>query len=384
MPTSIKSRELRILSIVEARTVTGPVKPLLLPLQSEAHFQFSRVLMTTRRTQASSDELYTAATSAGAGYVAIRERWPFDISVLPAMRKAIKDIQPAIIDTHDCKSHFLVWALMATGRELRQAKWIAFHHGYTRTSWKVMAYQQLDRLTLPFADRVVTLCKPFAELLAGRGVRRERISVISNALAPRAPPSQDEVTRTLTSLHTLPDECLIVAVGRLSPEKGHEDLILAFQRTVAESRRNQLRLVIVGDGPMKPRLLKLAEPLWDRITFTGHLQDPWPLYHAADIFVLPSHSEGSPLVLLEAMAAHLPIVATSVGGVPETVTHDESALLVPPRNPQALSDALTRLVDDQECRHRLASAASVALAQFSPTEYVRKLVSIYNSVLSGS
>jgi glycosyltransferase involved in cell wall biosynthesis len=378
---------------VEALTVTGPVKPLLMFALStrdgSAEYPaVSHTLMTTRRRpsahEGAPDELYAAVRAAGLEYITIHERSAFDLGVLPQMRRAIQRIQPDIVETHDLKSHFLFFILRILHAELRNPKWIAYHHGYTRTTWKIYLYQQLDRLTLRHADHVVTVCKPFAEALTQRGVAPRNLSIISNAAPDRPAPSSDAVARARATLEISAEECLVLCVGRLSSEKGQDDLISAFQRTLSGVKVPGLRLVIVGDGPERARLTKLAAPLGRKVLFTGYLADPWPIFHAADIFVLPSHSEGSPLVIFEAMATGVPIIATSVGGIPETLVDSATALLVPPCRPDALAAALAALSSDTALRQRLARAAISALARFSPTAYARNLRAIYERVLEKS
>jgi len=386
-------QKLRILSIIEALTVTGPVKPLLMfagsaRAGSAEYPAVARTVMTTRRRVVgrndAPDELYTAVKAAGLEYITIQERAAFDPGVLPQMRRAIDGNKPDIVETHDSKSHFLFFVLRLLHASLRRPKWIAFHHGYTRTSWKIVLYQQLDRLTLRHADHVLTLCRPFAQDLRHRGVALRNLSVISNAAPERAAPGAGAIANVRVTLQIAPEECLVLCVGRLSNEKGQDDLIDALQRTLAGGNVPQLRLVIVGDGPERKRLEHLAARLGQSVLFTGYLADPWTLFHAADIFVLPSHSEGSPLVMFEAMAAGVPIVAAAVGGVPETLVDSESGLLVPPRNPAALARALAALSRDRALRQRLALAARAALVRFSPSAYVHNLLAIYARVMQPS
>ncbi len=264
---------------------------------------------------------------------------------------------------------------------MRRLPWIAFHHGYTRTSWRILAYQQLDRLTLRRTDQVITVCRPFARSLESRGVPREKISVITNTIEPPAPPPREVVERTRTALDLAPSDRVILTVGRLSREKGHRDLIAAFRR-IRETMSGEIRLVIVGDGPERAHLERLAAPHGRGVVFAGQIRDPWPVYSLADLFVLPSHSEGLPLVILEAMAAARPIIATAVGGIPEILTDRCSALLIPPRSPGALASAIAELLEDEALRTRLASEASAALTRSAPPEYARRLLSIYALVLS--
>ena len=376
--------------MVEALTVTGPVKPLLAfaaltGRESRDLPRLYHALITTRRKPAAQawhqDELYTAASAAGLDCYVIAERGAFDAGVFGQMARLVQRISPNIVETHDCKSHFLffVWRLLH-GRS-RRLKWIAFHHGYTRTSWKVRLYQQLDRLTLRNADHVVTLCSPFANELQRRGVRTRNLSLICNTVAIRPAPELQALARLRASLGVQENEQIVLSVGRLSREKGQEDLIAAFHRLLKSQRERTLRLVIVGAGPERERLERLAQPIRSRVLFTGQVADPWPLFHAASVFALPSHSEGSSLVLLEAMAAGLPIVATAVGGIPETVRDGESALLVPPADPAALHAGLGALLNNQALRQRLVAAASADLKNFSPYTYARRLLSIYERVM---
>jgi len=117
------------------------------------------------------------------------------------------------------------------------------------------------------------------------------------------------------------------------------------------------------------------------VVFTGQITDVHPHYAAADVFVLPSHSEGSPNVLLEAMATNLPIVATDVGGVAEIVENNDSALLVPPNDPQAMAEAIERVLGDQDLARRLTTrSAALISSEFTPEKYVRALLKIYGDV----
>ncbi len=146
------------------------------------------------------------------------------------------------------------------------------------------------------------------------------------------------------------------------------------------------KLIIVGDGPERGRLEAAAESfgLRDRVTFAGQTGNVPLFYAAADLMALPSHSEGSPIVLLEAMAANLPVVATSVGGVPEMVKDNESALLVPPSDPQAMTAAITRVLTDTGLAERLTkNAAALVATRYTPENYVRNLIGIYSEIIAG-
>jgi glycosyltransferase involved in cell wall biosynthesis len=143
----------------------------------------------------------------------------------------------------------------------------------------------------------------------------------------------------------------------------------------------------VGDGIERNNIERAAAAagVLEHIVFAGHRRDVHPFYAMADIFVLPSHSEGSPNVLLEAMAAGLPSVATAVGGVPETVQDRRTALVVPPREPERLARAIAELVERPDLARTLAAAASADVIQrFSPEAYQRSIVSVYERLCAPS
>ncbi len=155
------------------------------------------------------------------------------------------------------------------------------------------------------------------------------------------------------------EEPLIVAIGNLYPVKGHLVLLQALRVLLGNSARAGCHVMIAGRGEEEAALKAYAagHGLAPYVHLLGYRADVADLLAAADVFVLPSLSEGVPLALLEAMFAGKGIAASGVGGVPEVVTSEREALLVPPEDPQALATALGRLLDDRALRHRLGEAA---------------------------
>ncbi len=151
----------------------------------------------------------------------------------------------------------------------------------------------------------------------------------------------------------------ILCVADLVPRKGQIYLIEAL--VPLRQRFPHIRLVLVGpakDPAYAARVAQRAEQLGasDAVVWAGQRHDLPAVYAAADLGVLPSLEETLPLAVLEAMAARLPVVATAAGGTPECIDHETTGLLVPPADPQRLSDALARLVGDEALRRQLALA----------------------------
>jgi glycosyltransferase involved in cell wall biosynthesis len=332
----------------------------------------------------SPNEFVAAARELGLQVDIIPERAPFDLRVIPALRQIVKLRSPDIILSQHVKSHFVV----RLSKLWKEYPWIAFHHGYTRTLSRERIYNRMDRLSLPKADRVITVCEAFArELTNVAGVSRERIHVQHNSIRPEPAGSTEEAKVLRTRLGIGKDETLLLSVGRLSREKAHIDLLSAFKHLRESNPATKLILVIVGEGPERTSLATAAASfgLSECVIFVGQVGNVQPYYAAADVVVLPSHSEGSPYVLLEAIAAKVPIVATAVGGVPEMVENEESALLVPARDPRSMATAISRVLTDPELARKLiANGSTLISTRYSPETYVRSLLEIYREVISTS
>ena len=163
--------------------------------------------------------------------------------------------------------------------------------------------------------------------------------------------------------------------------KGHSDLIHAFHR--ASAAHSGLHLLVVGEGVLRSRLEAQADRLGisPRTHFLGWRDDIAELLGAADIFLLSSHNEGLGLVLVEAMAKRLPVVATAVGGIPEVVVHGKTGLLVPSRSPGRMAEELLKLAGDPERRQWMGAAGyRRSLARFSIDITVRRTEQVYSEL----
>jgi glycosyltransferase involved in cell wall biosynthesis len=328
------------------------------------------------------NDFVVACQKAGLEIHIIHERFLFDLAVIPTIQKLIDLYQPDIVQTHAVKSHFLVrLAGINRGRP-----WIAFHHGYTWTSLRMHVYNQLDRWSLRAPNKVVTVCRPFASTLERIGVRPERILVQHNSVKAFLPSSAETVRQLRQTLGITEDSRVILCVGRLSREKAQRDFIEAAALIRSNNSNRNTRFVIAGDGPDRFMLKDLAKArgIADWFFFAGQVANLAPYYTMADIAVLPSHSEGSPNVLLEAMAGGLPIVATAVGGVPEIVEHEKQALLVEKQNPTALARSIERLLDDPALCSRLSTSARQTISAYTPDAYRDSILSLYQSCLAGA
>ena len=379
-------KPIRVLTLIESATVTGPARNIIefarTARDAEGDLPAIEVTLLTYRRGPEESALALAAREAEIPVITLAERRRWDTRVLAHLRQAVAAHNPDILETRNVKSHFLVRKLGLN----RKYTWVAWNHGYTATSLLDRVYTQLDRWSLRGTHRMVTVCRPFADKLVTLGVGREKITILHNAVKPFVTPPADAIDRVRRELGLTEDEAVILSVGRLSQEKGHADLLRAGA-ALAMPATPPFRIVIVGDGPEREPLLRLASQLGisNQVTLTGFQRDTRPYYAMATVVAVPSHSEGSPNVVLEAMAAGLPIVANAVGGVPEILEEGVTGIMVPARNPAAMAQALQGVLRDPEMQHRLGSAARArSLSDYTPEAYRRKLAAFYAETLQAA
>jgi L-malate glycosyltransferase len=207
-----------------------------------------------------------------------------------------------------------------------------------------------------FPGRTFAVSRELRDYMVCSGFSRERVEVIYNGIEPCQPPAPAQ-RHTARQRLGLADDCLVVGtVARLDPVKDLGTLITAFAR-VLTSVPSAL-LLIVGDGSERERLERQAATLniASRTVFTGQRADVRELLPALDVFVNSSTSEGVSVTILEAMAAGLPVVATSVGGTPEVVVDGVTGALVPAGSADRLAGVLTATLSDS-CRRAGQGAA---------------------------
>lgn len=234
-------------------------------------------------------------------------------------------------------------------------------------------------------DAVITVSMQVRErIVQTRLLSPTRVFAVHNGMSgQKMKVSEGDAAARRAEFGVSSDEILIVSVARLVWFKGLSTLISAMPLLLA--KYPGARIVVAGEGPLREELTKQAEDLGvgDRLVLTGERCDIPAILSAADIFVLPSVSEGMPISIMEAMAAGRPVVATDVGGVAELVDHNETGLLVPPRTPPALADALAQLALDPKQRAAMGARGQRRIAsEFSPQQMAESTAAIYRGFLA--
>lgn len=294
-------------------------------------------------------------------------RW--DLVALLQLIRLFRRIRPRVVHVHSSKMALLGRiAAWLTGVPLvvyTVHGWAVREYHGRLAQW---VYAWLERLGSRLSDHIVCVAAYEREkALRLRLAPPEKLCVIYNGVAP-APAEHGRLRR---ELH-LPDETpLVVGAGRLAQPKDPLGFI-QMAATVLE-RFPDTRFVWLGDGPMMAECCRelRAHGLEGRVWFLGNRPDARVLLNDADLFVLPSYAEALPLVILEAMWAGKPVVATQVGGVPELVEHGVNGLLVAPGDPTALATAVEEMLSDGE-RRRAAGEAGHRRAMASFREEVMR------------
>ncbi len=206
------------------------------------------------------------------------------------------------------------------------------------------------------------------------------VQVIYNGVTPVPPKRTRAEVRAELGLG---DQPVALHVGNFLPVKAHDILVEAV--ALLRDRGVPLTLIAAGQGPELAPIEQRCRALGlgpDRVRLLGYRGDVPDLLGASDLFVLPSRMEGVPLAVLEAMSHRLPIVTTTVGGLPEIVEEGEQGFLVPPEDPRALADALGKLALDPALRRRMGeSGRDRSLAEFSFEEMTKKYDALYARLL---
>ncbi len=260
--------------------------------------------------------------------------------------RLLRTLRIDVLHSHNYKSNF--YALFSTWLHKPRPALIATNHLWAGKSFRERVYQLLDALWLRMFDQVAAVSDKIRDDMAVFGI--PNILVIYNGIDVDDPDfgcthSADRENASVT----------IGNIGRMTLQKAQDDLITAFSKCATEFPN--LRLKIVGDGPERIQLKKLIDRL--QLGRSVSLLEPMDrirqLYRSFDMFVLPSRDEGLPMVLLEAMAAGVPVIASSVGAIPSVINHGKNGILVESGNQHELVAAIACMTRDQNLRERLGT-----------------------------
>lgn len=268
------------------------------------------------------------------------------------LRALFQELAPDVVHTHQ------IGALLYAGPAARRAGVRAVVHTEHGKHYAARRRTRLlGRLAARHAGRFCCVSADIADEAVAQGVvPRRKVTLVANGIDLARFADRAGASEARRSLGIPPGAPVIGTVGRLNEVKRQDRLIRAFARV--RTSAPEARLLIVGDGPLRDDLRRLADGLGlgGAVHFTGYDPDPQRFLGVLDVFALTSRSEGMPLVVLEAWAAGLPVVASRVGGLPELIDDGRTGLLFEPDDEAALVSALRGLLADDGLARRLGAA----------------------------
>ncbi len=246
----------------------------------------------------------------------------------------------------------------------------AFHEG--SPCFQIWLYASLERLAARWCDRIVTVSHFHRDWALELGIGNlHKVLAIPNGIPKKRTEPTRPAAQVRGELGVAPDELVILSTGRLATQKGLEDLIDAVP-LLNEGLHCSFRVLLAGEGDLRSDLESRIKNLGlqEQVIFLGFREDIGDLLAASDIVTLPSLREGLSIALLEAMAAGKPVVTTTIGSNCEVLHHGETGLLVPPRSPQKLAEALSILGRDEAFRKRLGLRAQQVYRELYTLEHM--------------
>ena len=296
----------------------------------------------------------------------------FDFPVIWKIYYLIKKIRPHIVHTHLFHSDIYgIMAAVLAGTKIL----ISTKHGYDNYE-KTSIFYKLNSISNRWLSKVITISYALqAKVTSAEGIRNSKMVTIYYGLDGEAYASNRDTEMARSILNVTSDVCLIGTVGRLVPVKGYETLLEALAGVEFD-----FRLLIMGDGPLKESAEKRCYDLnlSNKVKFMGFTKDVSRILSGLDIFVLPTLGEGFGLVLLEAMAHRLPIISTNTMAVPEIVEDRITGLLVPPKDAEALREAIEVLIKSPGKRVTMGKKGCEKLMKaFSVDQMVSRTKDLY-------
>ncbi|MCC7124645.1 MAG: glycosyltransferase [Acidobacteria bacterium] len=374
----MSDRRIRVLDLRDTFEIGGPGKTILETGRAidTAAFELHVGVFRTR-TEPDDSPFITAARAIGMPVHFIDGYNQYDPRLASRTAALIRRLGIDIVHAHEVKSDVLAYLASF----LAPCRTMTTLHGWIGNSRKQRLFTAIDRHVAARFDCVVAVSEPIRAQMARLGMPSSRLRLVHNGIV------LDRYRRTgqrglLAELAGRPFAGPVLAsIGRLSAEKGHADLVEAL--ALLHARGTRVTLVLVGDGPERAALTRqiAAHHLVDNVIMPGYLDNPQRVLEETDLLVLPSHTEGLPNAALEALAMHVPVLATRVGGTPEVITDGVTGRLVPSSSPDALASGITEFLADRHGWTAMAARGHDMVQQrFDFSARTRAMESIYREL----
>ncbi|HCU79988.1 MAG: hypothetical protein CL789_04580 [Chloroflexi bacterium] len=275
--------------------------------------------------------------------------------------KFLRDWEADLVHCHSAVTGTILARIGAYLAGVPLISHVHIENKFSDVRWIKRCQIVLDNITSIFADKIITISNATKESLINQGISSNKITVIHNGINLKEQLDDLSETDQIRKMLGLQKNSHIVGmVARLCPVKGQREFILAA-KSIRDVYPNT-EFVVIGEdyefeGKYRNNLEDLVQKLdlEEFVHFLGFRSDVRYIMNCFEIFVLPSWIEGLPVTILEAMAVRKPVVATSVGGVPELVLDGETGILVSPRDVLGLSKAIESLLDEPDLAHQMGN-----------------------------
>lgn len=306
-------------------------------------------------------------------------RGRYDVLSIFKLRHLLKKHKVDILHCHGYKSDVIGFiAALFTGVKLVTT----LHGRWVGETLRQKTHNFFDIAVIKHFGKIATVSQAIKDILLEKKNFIGKVVVIPNSVDLEKFRETKDISEVRKNLHINPDARVVGIVGRLSIEKGHRYFLEAAAKII--NNINDVVFLIVGEGPLKKDLIECASKLGiqDKVIFAGVRNDIPDIFAMLDIFVLPSLSEGLPMSLLEAMAAQKPIIATEVGGVPSVIKDRETGILIKPKSPEQLAEAINNLLSDKKLASEIAAnARNLAEYELSIDSMAKKYEKVYFEIL---
>ena len=292
-----------------------------------------------------------------------------DFTILAKLRKRIAELEPDVVQTHLFTAN--LWTRLAG---LRRRDWVLVATLHNVDNWRGPIHILADRLLAGAADHYIGVSQAVSDYYVREGLPPDLIRTIPNGVGSNGAAHREALVREVP---------VIRSCGRLVAKKGF--IVLIEAAAILKARGVRFRLEIAGEGPERRALEGAMDSLdlGGEVTLLGDRDDARELIGDADIFVLPSFIEGLPLVVLEALCAARPVVATDLPGLRGVVRDGEEGLVVPIGSAEAIAEAVERLIRHPDEARQLGRVGRArAKAEFSVERTAASYLDLYSQLLA--
>lgn len=317
-------------------------------------------------------KLADQAKARGIELVLVGKKCGIDVTLPFRLANILKQERIDVVHTHNMSPLF--YGTLAA-RLSRVPVIINTRHGRAKKSMVSYVWNMNDAIIAISEDAK-------REMLKWNRIDTKKTRVIYNGIDIDKYSNNQDGNEDKKALNIEPSTFVFGTVARLSPEKDQFTLIDAFSKVV--NKIDDAKLIFIGDGILKEELVKYASKLGisDKVMFLGFRDDVYKVLPIFDIFGLSSLTEGISLTLLEAMAAGLPIVATNVGGNPEVIVNGTTGILVPPKRPVEMAEAIYNLLSDKKLAREMGEAGKRRVFEkFTLTRMSEEYIDLYKTCL---